>query len=340
MKHRRFAFVIIILLVLILLSYFGLTAWQHKAAAETYSGTIEATAIPVQPEAGGKIVELPIQEGQTVQAGDPLAKLDPSQALITLATAKSQLAQAQARLDDLLGGARAEEIRRLQNLVAQAQANADGVAQNLRFEQTNLADAEKLYAAGALSKQALDAQQNKVAGLQAQSAAAQANVRAAQAALDAALAGASQPTLQAQRAAVDAAAQGVKAAELALSKLTVASPINGRVLYRHVQPGQVVNAGSILATLVDPNDLWVKVYVPEAKLNQIKVGGTAYVTVDAYPGQKFQGKILYISDQAEFTPKNVQTKEERTTTVFAVKISITAGKDVLKAGMPADVTLE
>ena len=186
----------------------------------------------------------------------------------------------------------------------------------------------------------MDAQQTKLDTLKAQYQSVQASVKVAQASVDQAHAGNTQPAIQAQKAAVDITAQSVKAAELSLSRLIIKSPAGGQVLYKHVEQGQVVNPGTTLVTILDPNDLWIKIYIPEAKLNQVRVGGTASIVVDSYPGKTFKGQILYVSNQAEFTPKNVQTKEERTTTVYAVKLSITEGKDQLKAGMPADVTLQ
>ena len=254
--------VIVVVLVLITLSILGNRYLKSPADTITYSGTIEGTDLPVQPELGGRIVDLPVREGQIIKAGDIVAKLDDSQAKISLDSAKSQQTQAQA------------------------------------------------------------------------------NVHAAQASLDQAQAGNTQPTIQAQKAAVDIAAQSVKMVELSLSKLTIKSPADGQVLYQHVELGQVVNLGTTLVTILDPNDLWIKIYIPETKLSQVKVGGTASIVVDSYPGKTFKGQIQYVSNQAEFTPKNVQTKEERTTTVYAVKLSITEGQDQLKAGMPADVTLQ
>lgn len=224
--------------------------------------------------------------------------------------------------------------------MAQANDNVAALAPSLQLAQNNLANDQQLYKSGALSKQALDTQQNQYDTIKAQYDAAQANVNAAQASLDQAQAGYTQPTIQAQKAAVDIAAQSVKAAELNLSKLTITSPANGQVLYKEVEQGQVVNPGTTLITVLNPNDLWIKIYVPEAKLNKVKIGGTVGIAVDSYPNKTFKGQIQYISTQAEFTPKDVQTKEERTTTVYAVKISITQGKDQLKAGMPADVTLD
>ncbi|KGP77132.1 secretion protein HylD [Desulfosporosinus sp. Tol-M] len=333
--------VIVVILVLITLSFFGYRHYYDRSSdPTTYSGTIEGTNFPVQPELGGKIVDLPVHEGQMIKAGDIIAKLDDSQAKIALDSAKSQQAQAQAKLNELLGGARAEEIRRLEYAVTQAKANLAALEPGLKFEGDKLAANQKLFEGGAISKQDLDAQQNKVDTLKAQYQSVQASVDVAQTGLDQAHAGNTQPTIQAQKAAVDVSAQSVKTAELNLSKLIIKSPAAGQVLYQHVEPGQVVNPGTTLVTILNPGSLWIKIYIPEAKLNQVKVGGMASVAVDSYPGQTFKAQIQYISTQAEFTPKNVQTKEARTSTVYAVKLVITEGQDQLKAGMPADVTLQ
>ena len=333
--------VIIVVLILITLSVLGYRNYMNRPVdPTTYSGTIEGTNFPVQPELGGRIVDLPVHEGQIIKAGDIVTKLDDSQAKISLDSAKSQQTQAQAKLNDLLGGARVEEIRRLEYVVTQAKANLAALEPSLKFEEDNLATNQKLYEGGAISKQVVDAQQNKIDTLKAQYQSVQASVNVAQAGVDQAHAGNTQPSIQAQKAAVDIAAQSVKAAELSLSKLIIKSPAGGQVLYQHVELGQVVNPGTTLVTILDPNNLWIKIYIPETKLNLVKVGGVVSVVVDSYPNKTFKGQIQFISNQAEFTPKNVQTKEERTTTVYAVKISITEGKDQLKAGMPADVTLQ
>jgi len=336
---RKLAVIVVVLTLITLSIFLGNRYINRPAETITYSGTIEGTELPVQPELGGRIVDLPVHEGQIIKAGDIVAKLDDSQAKISLDSAKVQQAQAQAKLDDLLGGARTEEIRRLKGLLAQANANAAGLALNVKYEDNTLTNVQKLEN-NALTQQKVDEQQNKLDTVKAQYQGAQANVNAVQASLDQAQAGNSQPTIKAQKAAVDIVAQSVKAAELALSKLTIKSPTSGQVLYKHVELGQVVNPGTTLVTILDPNDLWIKIYIPEAKLSQVKMGGTAFIAVDSYPGKTFKGQIQYVSNQAEFTPKNVQTKEERTTTVYAVKISITESKDQLKAGMPADVTLQ
>ncbi|HZK85163.1 MAG TPA: efflux RND transporter periplasmic adaptor subunit [Desulfosporosinus sp.] len=332
--------IIVVVLAFITLTVLGYRSYINRTTdPTTYSGTIEGTAMPVQPEYGGRIVDLPVREGQMIKVGDIVAKLDDSQAKISLDSAKSQQTQAQAKLNDLLGGARVEEIRRLESVVTQAKANLAALEPNLKFEEDNLAANQKLYEGGAISKQVVDVQQTKLDTLKAQYQSVQASVNVAQAAVDQAHAGNTQPAIQSQKAAVDITVQAVKAAELSLSKLVIKSTATGQVLYKHVELGQVINPGTNMLTILDSNDLWMKIYIPEASLNLVKVGGVVSVVVDSYPGKTFKGQIQYVSNQAEFTPKNVQTKEERTTTVYAVKLIITEGKEQLKAGMPADVTL-
>jgi len=138
--------VIVVILVLITLSFFGYRHYYDRSSdPTTYSGTIEGTNFPVQPELGGKIVDLPVHEGQMIKAGDIIAKLDDSQAKIALDSAKSQQAQAQAKLNELLGGARAEEIRRLEYAVTQAKANLAALEPGLKFEGDKLAANQKLF---------------------------------------------------------------------------------------------------------------------------------------------------------------------------------------------------
>lgn len=123
-----------------------------------------------------------------------------------------------------------------------------------------------------------------------------------------------------------------------LNKTNISSPVDGTVLNKNVETGEVVKPGATLFTLLKKGELQVVVYVPEAQLNQVKVGQSASIKVDAYPAKAFTGKVTRISNKAEFTPKNVQTPEERTKMVFAVTIQVTEGFNELKPGMPADVT--
>jgi multidrug resistance efflux pump len=115
------------------------------------------------------------------------------------------------------------------------------------------------------------------------------------------------------------------------------APIAGLVLYRSVEPGEIVAAGAPLMTMIDPDDLTLTVYVPEDRYGQIKLGQSYPVTVDSFPGETFVGTVTHIAGKAEFTPRNVQTTDSRKNTVFAVKLTLPPTDGKLKPGMPADV---
>ncbi|MEA3439311.1 MAG: efflux RND transporter periplasmic adaptor subunit [Chloroflexota bacterium] len=169
---------------------------------------------------------------------------------------------------------------------------------------------------------------------------AQAQLGLAQAHLTAAKAEPSPEQLAVAQAQVDTAQAASKVIEAQLDKLVLTSPIDGIVLVRTVEPGEVVQPGASLMTLALLDELTITVYVPEDRYGLIRVGQTASVTVDSFPGETFTATVTYIANQAEFTPRNVQTAEGRTTTVFAVKLAVNDKLDKLKPGMPADVVFK
>lgn len=124
-----------------------------------------------------------------------------------------------------------------------------------------------------------------------------------------------------------------------LDNMVIKSPINGLVLSKNTEIGEVVSPGSSLLTLGDLFRPWVKIYIKEPDLGKVKLGQKAQVKIDSYPDKVFEGKVTYISSQAEFTPKNIQTKEERVKLVFGIKVSLDNPLQILKPGMPADVVL-
>jgi RND family efflux transporter MFP subunit len=125
--------------------------------------------------------------------------------------------------------------------------------------------------------------------------------------------------------------------ELQLEKMELYSPMSGVVLTRTVEPGEVVPSGYTLLTIADISQLTVTVYIPENRYGQVKLGDNAELSVDSFPDETFNAEVIQIADQAEYTPRNVQTQEERQNTVFAVKLSVENESGKLKPGMPADV---
>jgi len=149
------------------------------------------------------------------------------------------------------------------------------------------------------------------------------------------------------KAAMDQAQTGIKTAEANLAlldtqmkKLAVYAPMDGVVLTRNVEPGEFVQPGAVALTIADLNNLTITVYVPEDQYGKIALGQKATVTIDAFPSESFNAEVIHIADQAEFTPRNVQTVEGRSSTVFAIKLKVTDPTGKLKIGMPADVVFK
>ena len=215
--------------------------------------------------------------------------------------------QARARLAEAEAGARSEDERQAEAALAQAEANARAAAQGL-------ATAEELYRDRLALKQELDAAEAQYRAAGEAKAAAEAQVEAAEA----------------------ARAAAVKK----LDDATVRAPMEGVVVLKIREPGETVAAGQPILRLADLDHMWLRVYVPETELPRVKLGQAAEVTTDADPGKSYQGRVTEISQQAEFTPKNVQTREQRVKLVFGVKVSVENPGQELKPGMPADARIK
>jgi HlyD family secretion protein len=150
---------------------------------------------------------------------------------------------------------------------------------------------------------------------------------------------ASRKAYDASLSLLDQAQAALRTAEIRLSDMTAYAPVSGVVLSRNAEPGETVAAGVSVYSLGDLDDPWVKVYVNETKLGLVKLGLKAQVSVDTFPGKIYEGRVTYIASEAEFTPKNVQTQEERVKLVFGVKVGVMNVNDELKPGMPADIKI-
>ena len=312
------------------------------------SGTIEAQTINISPELGGRVVEVSAAEGEAVTAGQVLVQFDTS-------LLEAQRAQAAATLEALQAAQGAAEAAH-----AAAQANfmlldAGPTTEQLAVAQTvvdrtalALDAAQEAY--DALPETARDTPDGR--SLRAQVDQAEASLANAQAQYDLLAAGtrpeqraaseAQTAAAQWQAAAAGAQAQAAQAAlealDVQLAKLSVTAPVDGVVLSRVIQPGEVASPSAVMLVIGQLDELTITVYVPETRYGQLKLGQTATVAVDSYPGETFTATISQIADQAEFTPRNVQTAEGRATTVFAIKLTLPNPDGKLKPGMPADVT--
>lgn len=290
------------------------------------SGTVEATDADLGFGAPGRLVEIRVREGDVVEAGAVLARLDASELEARKAAAEAQAEAARAALSELEAGARSEDV-------AQARAALRAAEQQLEDARRDLARARTLFEGGAISQEAMDKAETRFE-------VARASVDQAAERLSALEAGPRQERIRAQRAAVSAAEASVLQVEAALANAVIEAPFAGLVTTRHRDPGEAVQPGQPVITLLDTDDRWVRIYVAENRVGAVRIGQRAVVTSDTYPDREYEGRVVFIAREAEFTPRNVQTREDRVKLVYAVRVEITGDPDyVLKPGTPADVRL-
>ena len=200
------------------------------------------------------------------------------------------------------------------------------------LDQLDAASAQAGLAGANLSAVQNGARSQQISAAQAQFDSASAQFEAAQARVTAA-----QSQAEAAAAQVDVAQAALSAIDVQLGKLTIFAPAGGVIMALIAQPGEFAAPGSVVLVLGRIGDKTITVYIPEDRYGLLSIGQNAQVSADSFPGQVFQGSVVYISDQAEFTPRNVQTVQGRKNTVFAVKLKLTDPENRLKAGMPADV---
>ena len=290
------------------------------------SGTVEATDADLGFQAPGRVLEIRAREGDAVAAGAELARLDTRELEAGRSAAEAQLEGAQARLTELERGARPQEIATAQAAVRSAEQRADEARREAERART-------LFAGGAISRAALDRGETAL--------------DVAEAALDQAreqrallVEGPRAETIRAQRAAVAQARANVERAEALLANAIVTAPFAGVVTVRHREPGEAVTPGAPVLTLLDREDRWVRIYIREDQIGLVQLGMSAQIVSDTYPDRTYAGEVVFIGSEAEFTPRNVQTTEERTRLVYPVKVRITGDPGFeLKPGIPADVTL-
>lgn len=290
------------------------------------SGTVEGTEADLGFQVPGRVAEVGPHEGDDVTKGEQVAMLDTTELGAAQAAAQAQLAAAQARLTELERGSRPEEV-------AKARAAVRSATQRAREARRDAERAERLYQGGAISQQARD---------RATTArdVAEASLDQAQQALSLVRAGPRKEVVAAQRAMVRQARANLERANAALDNAIIHAPFSGLVTVRHREPGEIVGPGAPVLTLLNPNDRWVRIYVRENEIGRVHLGEKATITSDTYPDSTYQGTVTFIGSQAEFTPRNVQTQEERIKLVYPVKVRITGDPNFeLKPGIPADVTL-
>jgi len=290
------------------------------------SGTVEATEADLGFQVPGRVEEITVREGDRVSGGQLLARLNAAELEAARDAAAAQVTAAAARLREMRGGARTQEL-------AQAEAALRSATQRADDARRDAERSRRLLEGGAVSQQALD---KATLALEV----AEATLEQTAEALALVREGPRRESIQAQAAVLEQTQANLARAEATLANASITAPFPGLVTVRHREPGEAVGPGAPVLTLLDPEDRWVRIYVREDEIGRVQIGMAAEIVSDTYPDETYGGEVVFIGSEAEFTPRNVQTAEERTKLVYPVKVLITGDPEFhLKPGIPADVTL-
>ncbi len=390
--HKRARIAVPILIVIIAVLYVTVFRDDEENNRLIMSGNIEVTDAQLSFRIPGRLTERLVDEGERVEAGQTIAKLDSTDQELLVAQAEASVALAQAVLDELLAGSRPEDISRVGATVAQARARLDELESGSRDQEIAVAEAEleratagedaarsqlelatadldrytTLYDEGVASLRELEAMQTqydlalsshqesgaRVAAAREglslrqegarpeQIAQARAVLQQAQAAYSLVAAGPRAETIEQAEAQLEIANEALRMAVQQLDYTVLAAPFDGVVLSKSVEPGEWLNPGSAVVTVGDLDTVYLRAYINETDLGRLVLGQTVEVTTDTYPDKVYGGTVIFISSESEFTPKVVQTFEERVKLMYLVKIELENPNQELKPGMPADCVID
>jgi HlyD family secretion protein len=306
------------------LLYVGCGTNNNKNSIEA-TGTIETVDVVLSSKTSGEIKNIRIIEGDKVRLGDTLIIIDTEALRLQLDQQEAGTEMSKAQFNLLQNGSRKEDIQLAESSLNQAQANYDQA-------KIDLERLQKLYQTQTITKKQYDDAATHFDLMNDQLTSAKENYHKVK--------NFARPEELKQAEAK--LQQSVATADLIKKNINdsyIVSPLNGIVVKKYFEVGETVVPMSSLLKISDLTNVELYIYVTELELGKIKLGQKAEVTVDAFKDKKFEGKVTYISPEAEFTPKNIQTKDERTKLVFAVKIEIPNPDFELKSGMPADATI-
>jgi len=301
----------------------------NKAKPEnqlTLSGNIEAHESLVSFKIQGRIIDLPVEEGQWVEHGTLLARLDDADYRQKVRIDEANVNVRESNLALTLAGTREQEVKASQQTMLDAQAD---------LQQKKLDDDRAL---NLFSKEEISAQDRDRADTALKRS--EAIFQAAQQRYNQAVEGSRKEDIAIARANLAEANANLGLSRVNLSYTILRAPSAGVITVRQAELGEVVVPGTPVVTLADLDHMWLRAYIAETDLGRIRWGQEATITTDTYPGKQYRGRISFISSSAEFTPKSAQTYKERVTLVYRIKIDVENPNHELKPGMPADAHVE
>ena len=301
------------------------------------SGHVEATETRLSPEAGGRVLTLSVKEGDRVSKDQVILTLDTRDTELSINRAKAEREAAEAQLRLVQAGSRIEDIRQAQTQVETARSEVAAARVELTSSEQDLERFETLLKNNSGSQKQRDDAKTRRDVARDRVASAESRVRTAQEQVTKLQAGARPEEIDTARARVGTVTAQIASLEKVLNDATLKSPIAGIVTEKLVEVGEVVPPRAPAIVVVDLDHAWADVFVPEPTVPQIKIGQPATIFTDA--GTSLTGTIAYISPKAEFTPRNVQTAEERSKLVYRVRINVDNKEGVLKQGMPVEAEI-
>jgi HlyD family secretion protein len=297
---------------------------NFRTPAPDGSGTIECTQVQLAPSVAGRIAALPATEGCRLRKGDLVAQLDPKDHELRRDELAAALAQAQAQLDLVKAGAREEDVLRAQAQVKEAKAAAAAAA-------ADLARIEQVFEQKSATRKQLD-------DTRAQAERTSAALAAAEQVVHRLERGNRPEEIRIAQAQVDILQARLAQVQKAIEDCKLVAPLDGFVTTRSREEGEYITPGMPVLTISRLDEVWVCIYVAEDRLASVKIGQPARVRIDG-DRHDFTGKVTFVSSEAEFTPKNVQTPDERIKLVYRVKVTLPNPDGIFKPGMPADAWL-
>lgn len=319
----------------------GYYLWQLKAGQTPKPvkawGNVDSDTSALSFRVAGHLLSLEAEEGTVVKKGTLIAALDPSDLERQREAVKARLESAEAKLEELQRGSRPQEVAAAKAKLDAAEAEAKAAESALRLAHEDEKRYSSLMKTGAVDRRTYD--QIHTAWLRAQDAAkiARSGVDGAKEQYELVVAGPRQEVVDQAAAAVRALRAESEQAEQQLGYTKLYAPFDGTVLVKVARPGENLAAGSPVYTMTDLGKVWVRAYIEETDLGRVKLGQTVSVFIDSQPGRAFSGRLSFISSEAEFTPKTVQTEKERTSLVYRIKVDLDNASQVFKPGMPVTV---
>lgn len=311
----------------------------HRAAAPSEvpraSGYVEGTDVHIASKVAGRIAEVRVVEGQRVAAGDVLVTLETTETDLALSKARADRGQADAQWRLLKAGSRPEDVQQAEAQAAAATSDRRAAEAEAVSARADAARFEQLLAANAGSRKEYDDAVARRDRADAALKAADDTRTAAAAVVDRLKAGARPEELQAAQSRVAAADAQIASLEHDKAEAVISAPLAGVISSRLVEPGELVGPRTPLLVMLDLDHAWANAYVEEPLVPKLRIGDPATVITDA--GDRVSGRIAFISSEAEFTPRNAQTVDERAKLVYRVKVTVDNKDGVLKPGVPVEV---